>query len=375
MTQEERRLIPLVYFQSLARMDMFSGESIISACELVNGNPNLTKRVLDQVKKTKKENSVDSSTDMSEFLELPKLKQRSGLLGYRPSLGLIFEDENKFLKLSRLGRELIQQNENQQMQSIFLLVCLFFPHIRAIFEKVRFNEFYIKRGGSWPTNLNNYYMADILPDGGTHIQDFSEIVKELWRNDTFLREFFVKLDEYDGLINKEFGIPGTIEFIFQKDKFVFNTYTIKAIPRLLGIKDDKIREKIFTISPNPENSMVKVNLKKSILNARIDTITFRKIFDWAEGESLSFDRILDYFKSRLRQATLYSLEVIDKQLQEDGFSHDEIREWREEVEQYYDGVQQFCHPKIKIKCAAGSVGATGFLGKTSLAQFQFEILG
>ena len=363
------------YIMSLPWNPHFSYEILISSLKRIHKNPKISRGEIDELIDFNRE----GDTDVYEFLQIPYFKIRSSKNGYRATLNLSELDrKTEYLRLTEIAKELLEVESFQdQIKILFLIICFFYPQIRALLE-ILFSEkifFKSKKPIKFPLLLEKYFIE-------SNNYTLVNIIEIIWTSDnnSFLKSFInneILLKYVKGVILtsdfrriKPFQIQEKVEFLkrFREDN-KFNNFTSKACASLLGLSHEKERNCLYDIEEEG------LNLYSIKLKEELKTVKF---FDFSMKEIIPINirlTILEEIDQAIMDNyslnTYYTLQEIMYDLEKIGFKENDIIDWKQNIEKKQISNNTFESILLKIETRSGVMSAMGLRNQTQHAKLKF----
>jgi len=300
----ENSLSPL-FIMSLPWNDNFSYRLAINSINRINENSTILKEDLDELIDFRRSSDVD----VYEFLEIPRIGRTPN--GYRCGLNLCRKNKQTgYLELTDIAGEILKvDSSEEQIKILFLLISLYYPHIRALVDVLFSSKIYFKtpRRNTFPSELKRYY---ILPDEIT----LEQLLINKWNsnNHEYLKLFLLNPPIFNLIKNdlktinkKKITITSIDNIVFSEENFKnnrFNERTKKACVNLLGLRNSQTRSILYDFKDVGKN-IYSLKLKEDLV--------YTKFLDFSMRDLISSD------------LTLSKLEAIDKCII-DNFSLNEL---------------------------------------------------
>lgn len=368
----ENNLLPF-YIMSLPWNDSFSFKTALNSIKKINENSTITKKQLDELQDFNRSEDID----VYEFLEIPRLSTRK-TNGYRAALNLCYENKKtNYLELTKTAKEILKLDSfDEQIKLLFLIMCLYYPHIRALLEVLFSKKIYFKatKENIFPSGLKKYY---ILHDN----KNLEEILLNIWNseNNEFLKQFILNQPIFDLIRDnlrsenrEKIIISSNKDILFSEKDFKDNKFKIltsKTCVNLIGLRNNETRRILFDYNHEGDN-LYSIKLKENLL--------YTKIFDYSMKDflpaNLTSSKLELIDKSIIENYTLdefYTLQELLFDLEDLGFKETEILDWKLNIEKNQRDNTSFESILLNIKTKSGVMGALGLLNKTKHAKLKF----
>lgn len=367
----ENSLLPF-YIMSLPWNDRFSYKTALYSINKINENPTIHRKELDELIDFKRSGDVD----IYEFLEIPRIGRTPN--GYRAGFNLCsINAKTKYLVLTDIAKEILKIDSfEEQIKVLFLIIALYYPHIRALLDMMFSNQIYFKtpRKNTFPSELKRYY---ILPNEIT----LEKLLLSKWNsnNHEFLKQFLLNPPIFNLIKNdlkiidrKKITITSIDDIIFSEENFKnnrFNERTKKACINLLGLRNSQIRSILYDFKDVGKN-FYSIKLKEGLVYTKFLDFSMRDLIssDLTPSKLEAIDKcIIDNYSLD----TFYTLRELMYDLEDYGFKESEIMDWKLNIEKNQKDNFTFDSILLRIKTKSGVMGALGLLNKTKHAKLKF----
>ena len=357
---------------SLPWNDNFSYRLAINSINRINENSTILKEDLDELIDFRRSSDVD----VYEFLEIPRIGRTPN--GYRCGLNLCRKNKQTgYLELTDIAGEILKvDSSEEQIKILFLLISLYYPHIRALVDVLFSSKIYFKtpRRNTFPSELKRYY---ILPDEIT----LEQLLINKWNsnNHEYLKLFLLNPPIFNLIKNdlktinkKKITITSIDNIVFSEENFKnnrFNERTKKACVNLLGLRNSQTRSILYDFKDVGKN-IYSLKLKEDLVYTKFLDFSMRDLIssDLTLSKLEAIDKcIIDNFSLN----EFYTLQELLYELEDYGFQESEILDWRQNIEKNQRSNNNFESIILKINTKSGVMGALGLRNKTQHAKLKF----
>ncbi len=367
----ENSLLPF-YIMSLPWNDRFSYKTALYSINKINENPTITRKQLDELIDFRRTGDVD----VYEFLEIPRIGRTPN--GYRAGFNLCsINAKTEYLVLTDIAKETLKIDSfDKQIKVLFLIVALYYPHIRALLDIMFSNQIYFKtsRKNSFPSELKRYY---ILPDEIT----LEQLLLNKWNsnNHEFLKQILLNPPIFNLIKNdlktidrKKIIITSIENIVFSEENFKnnrFNERTKKACINLIGLRNSQVRSVLYDFKDVGKN-VYSIKLKEDLVYTKFLDFSMRDLIssDLTPSKLEAIDKcIIDNYSLDV----FYTLQELMYDLEDFGFNESEILDWKLNIEKNQKSNNTFESILLKIETKSGVMGAFGLINTTQHAKLKF----